>query len=248
MIFAPPVSPSANALPPSGGVFDLAGSEQRLQEIEQSLSRPGAWDKPEALTPLLQEKRRLEDEVERLGKLKTCHDDMIEWLALAAEGEDPEALESLDQQRAELARLLDETELVMLLSGEEDSQDAILEIHPGAGGTESQDWAEMLLRMYTRWAARRHYTVEELAMFGQIYANEQDYMIGDEGWDALYEKISALAAVKANDNEPVTIKDVIDMVAKAINHANGFFRKMKMGQKRYDENDYVILFAKDFGK
>ena len=92
------------------------------------------------------------------------------------------------------------------------------------------------------------YTVEELAMFGQIYANEQDYMIGDEGWDALYEKISALAAVKANDNEPVTIKDVIDMVAKAINHANGFFRKMKMGQKRYDENDYVILFAKDFGK
>lgn len=169
MIFAPPVSPSANALPPSGGVFDLAGSEQRLQEIEQSLSRPGAWDKPEALTPLLQEKRRLEDEVERLGKLKTCHDDMIEWLALAAEGEDPEALESLDQQRAELARLLDETELVMLLSGEEDSQDAILEIHPGAGGTESQDWAEMLLRMYTRWAARRHYTVEEL-----------DFLPGDE--------------------------------------------------------------------
>ena len=50
-------------------------------------------------------------------------------------------------------------------------------------------------------------------------------MIGDEGWDALYEKISALAAVKANDNEPVTIKDVIDMVAKAINHANGFFAR-----------------------
>ena len=64
---------------------------------------------------------------------------------------------------------LDETELVMLLSGEEDNQDAILEIHPGAGGTESQDWAEMLLRMYTRWAARRHFTVEEL-----------DYLPGDE--------------------------------------------------------------------
>ena len=92
------------------------------------------------------------------------------------------------------------------------------------------------------------YTVEELAMFGQIYANEQDYTIGEEGWNALYEKISALSAVKAKDDEPVTIKDVIDMVAKAINHANGFFRKMKMGQKRYDENDYVILFAKDFGR
>lgn len=92
------------------------------------------------------------------------------------------------------------------------------------------------------------YTAEELAMFGQIYANEQDYMIGDEGWDALLEKISALAAAKANDGEPVTIRDVIDLVAKAINHANGFFRKMKMGQKRYDQNDYVILFAKDFGR
>ena len=73
--------------------------------------------------------------------------DMNEWLALASESEDPEALESLDQQNHALEALLDETELVMLLSGEEDNQDAILEIHPGAGGTESQDWAEMLLRM-----------------------------------------------------------------------------------------------------
>ena len=107
--------------------------------------------------------------MQRLLRLKTCHDDLNEWLALAAEGEDPEALESLDQQLNELAALLDETELVMLLSGEEDNQDAILEIHPGAGGTESQDWAEMLLRMYTRWAVRHKYSVEEL-----------DYLPGDE--------------------------------------------------------------------
>ncbi|MDY0203080.1 MULTISPECIES: peptide chain release factor 2 [Desulfovibrio] len=151
------------------GRLDVAASEKRLQAIETEISRPGAWDKPEALTPLLQEKRRLEDEVARLNKLKTCHDDMNEWLALAAESEDPEALESLAQQQKDLAALLDETELVMLLSAEEDSQDAILEIHPGAGGTESQDWAEMLLRMYTRWAADHDYKVEEL-----------DFLPGDE--------------------------------------------------------------------
>jgi len=156
-------------LTPFGGVFDVAAGQKRLQDIEHELSRPGAWDKPEALTPLLQEKRRLEEETERLLRLKTCHDDMNEWLALASESEDPEALESLDQQNQALEALLDETELVMLLSGEEDNQDAILEIHPGAGGTESQDWAEMLLRMYTRWAARRKYAVEEL-----------DYLPGDE--------------------------------------------------------------------
>ena len=94
---------------------------------------------------------------------------MEEWLVLASENEDQEALESLEQQQKELAALLDETELVMLLSAEEDGQDAILEIHPGAGGTESQDWAEMLLRLYTRWAARRKYAVEEM-----------DFLPGDE--------------------------------------------------------------------
>lgn len=90
------------------------------------------------------------------------------------------------------------------------------------------------------------YTVEELAMFGQIYANEQDYMIGEEGLDALCGRISALADVKAESQEVVAISDVIEMVGKAIERSNGFFRKMKMGKKRYDENDYIVLFAKDF--
>ena len=169
MICAPPVSPCPSVLTTFGGVFDVASSEQRLRDIETELSRPGAWDKPEALTPVLQEKRRLEDEVGRLTRLKTCRDDMEEGLVLASENEDQEALESLEQQQKELAALLDETELVMLLSAEEDGQDAILEIHPGAGGTESQDWAEMLLRLYTRWAARRKYAVEEM-----------DFLPGDE--------------------------------------------------------------------
>lgn len=152
-----------------GGVFDVAACKQRLLDIETQLSRPGAWDKPESLTPVLQEKRRLEDEVDRLTRLKTCRDDMDEWLALATEGDDEEALESLAQQQKELTALLDETELVMLLSAEEDNNDAILEIHPGAGGTESQDWAEMLLRMYSRWAARRKFILEEM-----------DFLPGDE--------------------------------------------------------------------
>lgn len=166
---APVARPCPIVSPTSGGVFDVAADEQRLAEIETALSRPGAWDNPESLTPLLREKRGLEDEVARLQKLRTAHDDMLEWLELAGENPEDEALESLSQQQDSLEKLLDETELVMLLSAEEDSQDAILEIHPGAGGTESQDWAEMLLRLYTRWAARRGFQVEEL-----------DYLPGDE--------------------------------------------------------------------
>ncbi len=121
------------------------------------------------MTPILQEKRRLEEEVQRLLSLHKAFDDMNEWLAFALEEEGEETLESLNASITTLTQQLDETELVTLLSEAEDSQDAILEIHPGAGGTESQDWAEMLLRMYTRWGNAHNFTVQEL-----------DYLPGDE--------------------------------------------------------------------
>lgn len=88
------------------------------------------------------------------------------------------------------------------------------------------------------------YTVEELAMFGQIYANEQDYMIGEEALEVLYDKISAAAA----GGTVLAISDVIEMVSKAIQHSNKLLRKVSMGKKRYDENDYIVLFAKDFNR
>ncbi len=158
------------------------------------MAKPDAWNNPVAMTPLLQEKRRLEDEVQRLRTLQNCYTDMQEWLLLASETlavkgsgkggadgaheanavtenseEAQEALIHLAAQVDELTLLLDDTEMHMLLSAEEDEHNAILEIHPGAGGTESQDWAEMLLRMYTRWASTHKYKVEEM-----------DYLSGDE--------------------------------------------------------------------
>ncbi len=137
-------------------------------EIEQHITKPDVWADPTALTPILQEKRRIEDEITRLIQLRTAHSDMEEWLVLAQE-EDPEALHSLAEQIEYLSNLLEETEMVMLLAHEEDRQNAILEIHPGAGGTESQDWAEMLLRMYSRWANIHKYQIEEM-----------DFLAGDE--------------------------------------------------------------------
>lgn len=160
--FARAASPCPNVSPLSGGVFDLAAGQARLTEIERRISQPDAWADPAALTPILQEKRRLEAEVRRLTALRVCHADMEEWLVLAAEDDDGEALESLAAQIDKLDALLEETEIVMLLSAEEDRQDAILEIHPGAGGTESQDWAEMLLRMYMRWANAHSFETEEM--------------------------------------------------------------------------------------
>lgn len=86
------------------------------------------------------------------------------------------------------------------------------------------------------------YTVEELAMFGQIYANAQDYVIGADAQETLYQKLSDAVETGA----AVAITDVIEIVSKAIARSNKFFRKMSMGKKRYDENDYIILFPKDF--
>ena len=146
---------------PFGGVFDVAGSQSRLDKIEDDLAQPDAWNNPSALTPLLQEKSRLEADIARLKRLETSHRDMQEWLSLASE-DDAEALESLEQQLNTLESVLEETEMILLLGAEEDSHNAIVEIHPGAGGTESQDWAEMLQRMYTRWASTHGYTLEEL--------------------------------------------------------------------------------------
>lgn len=154
---------------PYGGVFDLVAAEKKLEDIEKDLARPGAWDQPELLTPLLQEKSRLSFKVKDWRGLLKSREDLDEWLYLAEEEETEEVLESLDQQMKDLAGRLEMTEIGLMLSEPQDKADAILEIHPGAGGTESQDWAEMLLRMYRRWAERHEYSQEIL-----------DYQPGDE--------------------------------------------------------------------
>ena len=121
---------------------------------------------------MLREKSRLETELARLDALRNCHTSMLDWQEMAQElsggaevkeGDDAaEALESLSAEIERLTELLEETETNLLLSSEEDHADAILEIHPGAGGTEAQDWAQMLQRMYLRWADSHGFSVEEL--------------------------------------------------------------------------------------
>lgn len=156
-----------------GGSFDLESQKLRLNEIEHQLSAPDAWNNPDSLTPVLREKSRLESELERLSELESAKNDVQDWLELAEEAsgseEGAEATVPLSEALALFETLLEQNELQMLLGEEGDSQDAIVEIHPGAGGTEAQDWAEMLLRMYTRWADSRNFKTEYL-----------DYLGGDE--------------------------------------------------------------------
>ena len=152
-----------------GGDFDLDNSLIRLKEIEHQLSSPDAWNNPEALTPVLQEKSKIQNEIDRFAAIEKAQADALDWLAFASEETVEETLDHLALTIEHLVKILENAELELLLSEKEDCLPAIIDIHPGAGGTEAQDWAAMLLRMYLRWADAHSFKTEYL-----------NYLDGDE--------------------------------------------------------------------
>ncbi|MFN7963516.1 MAG: peptide chain release factor 2 [Thermoanaerobaculia bacterium] len=141
------------------GYFEVGNSQAELATLDQEMSAPGFWDDPAKSAEVLRRRRQLEKKQETLSRLVREGDDLAAWKELLAEGEaDPELPAYLSRLETEL----DTLELELKLSGPDDAKNAIVAIHPGAGGTESQDWAEMLLRMYVRWAERRGYQLELL--------------------------------------------------------------------------------------
>ena len=117
----------------------------------------------------MREKSDLSGKVASYEALQKAREDLDEWLVMAQEDPNQEVLQELEGQLSTLAKQVEAAELATLLSGAEDASGAILEIHPGAGGTEAQDWAEMLLRLYRRWCERHQFGVDEL-----------DFLPGDE--------------------------------------------------------------------
>jgi peptide chain release factor 2 len=131
-----------------------------LERLEKEASRPDLWDDPEAARKVTTELARVREDVELVDRLDGEVDDAQTLFELGREEADdsvePEIDTALERLRAELDRL----ELRALFTGEHDERDAVCEVHSGAGGTDAQDWTEMLLRMYTRWAERRGFDVE----------------------------------------------------------------------------------------
>jgi len=118
---------------------------------------------------VLREKSALEFRLGMYDALSQAKSNVDEWLLLAQEDQEQDALEALDENLAELEKRLNDTELATLLNGPDDNSPAILEIHPGAGGVDAQDWAEMLLRMYLRWVEARGFQADEL---DRLYGEE----------------------------------------------------------------------------
>jgi len=141
-----------------GAIFDAARPEIELAKIEERVAAPDFWKDQANAQKLLQRRRRLEEDRDLSGSLKRRLDDinvLVEW----AEAGEPVA-DDLGRALDELSSQVDAGEIKKMLGGEHDRKNAIITIHPGAGGTESQDWAEMLLRMYLRWIERRGFKRE----------------------------------------------------------------------------------------
>ncbi len=158
----PPRLTSSSRSTCSGGVFDWEPALRKLDELNARVEDPSLWDNAEAAQALMRERTRLATQVENVKSLERDLADALGYAELADE-EGDEA--SLDEARAQLKAIKERgsrAELEALLSGEADGNDAFVEINSGAGGTESNDWAGMLLRMYTRWANAHGMEVEFL--------------------------------------------------------------------------------------
>jgi peptide chain release factor 2 len=134
----------------------------RAARLEEESAQPDLWNDRERAEGVLREKRRVEREIEFFEGLQGSLEDAEVLLDLAEEADDAETLAEASQKLAEVGVRLDEAELRRLLGGEHDASNAIVSINAGAGGTDACDWAEMLLRMYLRWAERRGFKTELL--------------------------------------------------------------------------------------
>lgn len=150
-------------------VFDFEQKEKRLKELEKEISAPHFWDQPSKAQILLQEKKRIEDQLSLWTQLAAELSDTQVLFDLAQEAQDPKTLQEVEAQLVKLGRNIQNAEIKLMLSEEHDAKNAIVTITSGAGGTESQDWAQMLLRMYLRWAEKKGFKAEVL-----------DFQVGDE--------------------------------------------------------------------
>ncbi len=143
--------------------------KSRLEEIEQIEQDPDFWSNQEKASKIGQEKNRLLGRLNKFNKSNETLTDANELYEMATEEDDIDTIETLFEEASSLEEIIQKTEIEVMLSGDDDASNAIVSVHPGAGGTESCDWAHMLYRMYLRWAERQGFKVEIL-----------DHQAGDE--------------------------------------------------------------------
>lgn len=151
---------SWNVLMYLGGIFDFDAKVERLEEVNAELEQPDIWNEPEKAQALGKERSTLEVVVNTIKKLDQGLEDVDGLLELAVEGEDEETFNEAVAELDELEQRLAMLEFRRMFSGEHDAADCYVDLQAGSGGTEAQDWTEMLLRMYLRWAESKGFKAE----------------------------------------------------------------------------------------
>jgi peptide chain release factor 2 len=149
---------SASKLKLCGAIFDAPAKQAELAKTEDEISSPDFWNSPERSQKIMQDRKRLEEGIASAVSVTRGIEDLDTLFELMREGENVSG--DIESEIQRFRDHIEKLETGMLLSGENDHRSAIMTIHPGAGGTESQDWAEMLMRMYLRWAERMGFKTE----------------------------------------------------------------------------------------
>lgn len=170
--------------------LDIDSIRKQVAELEEQTSSADFWENTEDTQKILQKLRSLNDTVDSFNRITNSYDDILTMIEIAIEDGDSSLLEEIKIEADEFYKSLSALRLTTLLTGEYDENNAIMSFHPGAGGTEAQDWAQMLYRMYCRWAERHGFKIKLL-----------DYLDGDEAGlksaTILVEGINAYGYLKA---------------------------------------------------
>src|SRR5215510_10578773 len=151
---------SRNAARMCGGFFDAGAKQRLLDDLQKQIAEPNFWSDQDRSSKVLQQRARLEESLDLDRQITQRIDDVQALMELAREGEP--VLDDFSSHLKETEAFVDRLEIKVLLSGENDRLNAIVNIHPGAGGTEAQDWAEMLMRMYLRWGEQNGFKTQML--------------------------------------------------------------------------------------
>jgi peptide chain release factor 2 len=240
-----------------GGVFDVEGKQKRVAELDQLTNQPEFWNDGEKAQGILKEQSSLRGIIDSWKKHKADLEEARFFLDVAKDEKSEEALGEATLKVAEVAQAMAEMELAQTLGEPDDRRNAIVTLHPGAGGTEAQDWAEILLRMYLRWADRRGYRKEileyqpgeEAGVKSVTFTVEGDYAYGYLKAEAGIHRLVRISPFDANSRRHTSFASVFvypevdDTIKVEINEADlrvDTYRSSGAGGQHVNKTDSAV--------
>jgi len=240
-----------------GGVFDVETKQKRVEELNQITSQPDFWNDAEKAQAIFKEQSSLKAVIDAWAKHRAELDEARFFLDVAKDEKSEDALAEAAAKVASVGKELAETELKQLLGGPDDRRNAIVTLHPGAGGTEAQDWAEILLRMYLRWCDRRGYRKEileyqpgeEAGVKSVTFTVEGDYAYGYLKAEAGIHRLVRISPFDANSRRHTSFASVFvypevdDDIKVEINEADlrvDTYRSSGAGGQHVNKTDSAV--------